>query len=88
MGEYADMVLDGTMCQGCGVFLGAESPGYPRSCRECRPAEKQAAAGERKAQRAIAHQLHQARQKKTKCPTCGRKVKEIGLANHMKDAHP
>ncbi len=87
MGEIAEAVLEGTLCEGCGVFLNAVAPGYPCYCRDCRPAAKQGAAAERKEQRAIAHQQHQARQKKTKCPTCGRKVKEIGLANHMKDAH-
>lgn len=88
MGEVAEMMLDGTLCEGCGVFLNAEAPGYPCYCGACRPAAKQGAAAVRKEQRAIAHQLHQARQKKTKCPTCGRKVKEIELANNMKDAHP
>jgi len=34
MGEIADMVLDGTMCQGCGEFIydGADGPGYPGYC--------------------------------------------------------
>ena len=88
MGEIAEMMLDGTLCQGCGVFLNDEAPGYPCTCRDCRPVEKTAAAAERKAQRQVAHQEHQARQKKTNCPVCNRRVKEIGLANHMKDAHP
>lgn len=25
---------------------------------------------------------------KPKCPTCGKKVKPTGLADHMRDAHP
>jgi hypothetical protein len=36
MGEMAEMMLDGTMCEGCGVLLDGESPGYPRYCStEC-----------------------------------------------------
>ena len=32
MGEAAESLLDGTMCEGCGVYLDGESPGYPRYC--------------------------------------------------------
>ena len=35
MGEFADMVLDGEMCEGCGVFLGGGSMGFPRKCAAC-----------------------------------------------------
>ena len=37
MGEIAEMMLDGTMCQGCGVFLfeGADGPGFPMFCEGC-----------------------------------------------------
>lgn len=40
MGEIADMMLDGTMCQGCGVFLcdGEDGPGFPGWCSGCKPA--------------------------------------------------
>jgi len=34
MGEVADDILDGTLCQECGVYLG-EGDGYPRSCAGC-----------------------------------------------------
>ncbi len=84
MGEVAEMMLDGTLCEGCGVFLNASAPGYPCYCRDC--------AGERKKLRAAenvaANQKMHAEQKKIPCAVCGRKVKTIGMANHMKDAHP
>ena len=32
MGEIADMMLDGTLCEGCGVYLEGEPTGYPRYC--------------------------------------------------------
>lgn len=35
MGEVADMMIDGTLCEGCGVVLAGEAPGYPRYCRHC-----------------------------------------------------
>ena len=34
MGEIADMMLDGTMCQGCGEWLG-EPQGFPGYCSAC-----------------------------------------------------
>lgn len=34
MGEYADMIIDGEVCQLCGVFLG-DAPGHPRYCPDC-----------------------------------------------------
>ena len=34
MGEIADMMLDGTLCQECGGYLGTDN-GYPTTCRSC-----------------------------------------------------
>ena len=36
MGEIADMMIGGEMCEACGVFLGGEASGFPRYCSiEC-----------------------------------------------------
>ena len=35
MGEYAEMLLDGTLCESCGCFINAEPAGYPATCEEC-----------------------------------------------------
>lgn len=37
MGEIADMILDGTMCAGCGEWLndGADGDGFPGYCSGC-----------------------------------------------------
>lgn len=37
MGEIADMMLDGTLCERCGVYIDDEdeSPGFPRLCDAC-----------------------------------------------------
>lgn len=74
MGEIADMMLDGTLCQSCGVFLNDEPPGYPCTCHDCGKGVKTRV---RKPQ-PIA---------KVKCPTCGKKVKHNGLADHQRDVH-
>ena len=34
MGEIADMMMDGSMCNGCGVFL-KDANGYPQWCKDC-----------------------------------------------------
>ena len=71
MGEIADMMLDGTMCASCGVFLhgGADGPGYPGYCRSCQ------------------RDMEPPRMPKVKCPTCGKRVKSVGLPDHQRDAH-
>lgn len=35
MGEIAEMHLDGTLCECCGVFLNEDPPGYPVRCAGC-----------------------------------------------------
>lgn len=70
MGEIAEMMLDGTLCQTCGDFLGDDC-GYPRmcpACEGCRAPPKAPVA-------------------KVACPTCGKKVKPAGLADHQRDVH-
>jgi hypothetical protein len=79
MGDIADMMLDGTLCEGCGVALDGDSPGHPRYCGCCRR--------ERKADKHAATLANHQQVKKVPCPTCGRKVKACGLADHQRDAH-
>lgn len=35
MGEYAEMMLDGTLCEGCGVYLDNDLEGFPQLCSDC-----------------------------------------------------
>jgi acetone carboxylase gamma subunit len=37
MGDAADMILEGIVCQFCGVFLNTseDAPGYPVTCDGC-----------------------------------------------------
>lgn len=73
MGEYADMHLEGDVCHDCGVFLPGESPGHPRWCRDCR--------------KAPANRILQSDKPLEKCPSCGKKLRLGGLAQHTKDKH-
>jgi len=36
MGEIAEMVLDGILCEECGGFIDGCAAGYPRQCADCR----------------------------------------------------
>lgn len=35
MGDIADMVIEGILCESCGVYIEGDAPGYPRSCSDC-----------------------------------------------------
>jgi len=38
MGEIADMMLEGTLCAGCGVYIGEGDMGIPQYCsNDCEP---------------------------------------------------
>jgi len=71
MGEIADMMINGSMCQYCGECFDDES-GYPRSCESCREDEK--------------HDFL-APKIKVRCPDCGKKVHESGLNQHIAAKH-
>lgn len=77
MGEIADMMLDGTLCEGCGEYLGSAG-GFPRLCAGCRRASLAVGTPYFPAPRNLA---------KVACPTCGRRVKAVGLTQHQRDAH-
>lgn len=77
MGEIADMMIDGTLCESCGVFLEGRSPGHPRRCRRCSGAHD----------RREAKFSAPSNPAKVACKECGRHVKATGLADHMRDKH-
>lgn len=75
MGDIADMMLDGTLCQGCGVYLRGASHGLPRCCADCKRTWLPTIA------------KPPAVKPKVKCLLCGRKLKPTGLAYHKRDFH-
>lgn len=81
MGDIADMMLDGTLCEGCGVFLDEDNEGHiPRKCRVC--AEDEHIANiHQGALRLAAEQTHKT------CRKCGKRVKWDGLNDHMRAKH-
>ena len=77
MGEIADMMIDGTMCQGCGEWLngGRDGPGYPVYCSSCRREQN------------LPTVAREGGRPKIECPTCRRRVRAVGLKDHQRDAH-
>lgn len=78
MGDIADMMLEGILCEGCGAFIDGDSDGVPRRCGHCARYDEQEARS-RTSRKPPAQ--------KTNCPTCNRRVKLAGLADHQRDAH-
>ena len=77
MGEIAEMMLDGVLCEGCGVAMPGEAEGYPRRCRYCKRGD----------QLLRMHPPVKPGSPMTACKTCGRRVKLRGIADHMRDVH-
>lgn len=52
MGEIAEMMLNGDLCEGCGIYLPGDGEGFPRYCHDCTveqsPKEKCHICGKRK----------------------------------------
>lgn len=78
MGEFSEMVLEGILCQHCGVLLSGpeqaneEPPGYPCSCEACSIGWGEP--GSRSDTKA-----------KQPCPICGRRKRNID--DHIKAVH-
>lgn len=77
MGEIADAMLEGALCEECGVYMG-DACGYRRTCSDCRrPA------------RARKPSRHYNPAKNVWCPHCTSKAfsTEQGLNDHLRDKH-
>ena len=80
MGEIADMMIDGTLCEGCGVYLDDGPSGYPRRCADCEESERIADIH--------ANVVASAKRHKVKCHICGKRVSPEGLKQHKDAKHP
>lgn len=77
MGEHAEMRLDGTLCEGCGVFLNDNPPGFPCYCNDCR----------HDGCNAFEQYVSIPVGVKVICPTCHKRVKSGGYWQHRRDKH-
>jgi len=51
MGEIAEAMLDGTLCQYCGVYLENSHGPFPQSCPDCAEQEKEARKQQKKSRK-------------------------------------
>ena len=80
MGDVADAILEGDLCQGCGVYIGPGN-GYPRWCKQCRSREPS-----RQKQRELRKVHPNART--IPCPGCGKRFStEQARDQHVRDKH-
>lgn len=77
MGEIAEMMLEGILCEGCGEYL-EDAVGYPRRCTCCGGGKPTAG---KKTGKPTAP--------KVECRICGKKVKKgQGMRDHLRVVHP
>ena len=75
MGEIAEAMISGELCELCGVYIGP-AVGHPRNCGcdfHNRNYER--------------YKSEKIKTKKVKCELCDRMVKPAGMHQHLKDRH-
>ena len=76
MGDVADMIVDGTLCQSCGVLVAnGTASGFPRDCDDCKELNWPS--------------VHASpnREKRQQCH-CGKKFRtKQALNDHQRDVH-
>ena len=82
MGEIADAMLDGTLCEACGEYMGSDA-GYPQYCSEECARDR----GIEYDNTALIEADNRVRLTKINCPQCGKLVKKAGLADHQRAGH-
>lgn len=88
MGDIADMVLDGTLDEETGEYIGDDGPGWPRNMRTGKgfyDYGPSLAATSPTSDEVVMVTLH--RSTKIICPRCGRRVKAAGIEQHYRDKH-
>lgn len=78
MGDIADLMLEGDMCETCGEIL--EGAGFPQKCPACLADDKQQTVNPQ-------HHATKGKSPKVKCPYCDKMVAEVGLQQHKAAKH-
>lgn len=93
MGDIADSMLDGTVCEACGAYIDDEAEDFPRYCSSQCAKDRGADYGAdyesipdlETDKRTVKVSLNA--DTKIKCPVCARLVRAIGFKDHQRDAH-
>lgn len=88
--SYAEMMLDGTCCSCCGEFLG-DGDGFAMMCPSCsddnEDFEVKGFVSYFKEADKANREKRESEVLKVNCPFCKKRVKDLGLHNHIKDSH-
>ena len=83
MGEIADMMLDGTLCEGCGEYIGLGG-GYSQYCSPQCAADR----GVEFDNTFLYERRARGGAEKVQCPDCGKSCKgEQGVKDHRRAKH-
>lgn len=86
MGEIADAMLSGELCEMCGVYIGRSDMGIPMYCSDqCR--RDRGAGPEQVVVKQKGSWVPVPKKPKTQCPFCKQWIKTVGLKDHMRDKH-
>lgn len=84
MGDIANMMLDGTLCEACGEYMGSDS-GYPNYCSEECARDRGMTLEDGIP---VARQDTPPRRKIVPCPDCGKKCRgDGGVMQHQNAKH-
>ena len=93
MGEYADLILDGYVCEDCGESIENDlaGEGFPQLCSGCAKEHR----NDGRKIISVAPDVFQdvtpldydPKPEKVACPECGKMVSPLGLAQHTKAKH-
>jgi hypothetical protein len=82
MGEIAESMLDGTLCEACGEYIGSDS-GYPNYCSESCANDRGMTLVD-----GVPVSIEEKRPPKAACPRCGKKCRgEQGVRDHLRVKH-
>ncbi|MCC8963724.1 hypothetical protein H8A95_15750 [Bradyrhizobium sp. Pear76] len=94
MGEIAEMMLEGILCEGCGELIDEDGVGHPQRCSSCDMSPrtlrsvKRVVGRERQAERHNRERRAAARLRKPFECHCGKLCRtERGLEAHKRDKH-
>lgn len=80
MGEIADSIIEGEICQMCCCSDGREPQGYPYTCAECGGSDADGGDPTNIPPRPTSP--------KVPCPICDKMIHEIGMHQHVAAKHP
>jgi len=90
MGEIAEMMLDGTLCEGCGEYLDNGLDGFPQLCAGCAQDRRKAGSKIRDTGYGTFQDVTPVNldpKEKIPCKQCGKKVKRVGMSQHVQAVH-